>query len=74
MVGLLALLYCSNNVMREEIGKRLRLSSSLHSKISDLDRFQELLHGMKNSDIYEKLKGLSLESLHVARYMSSSAY
>ena len=73
VVGLLALLYCSNNVMREEIGKRLRLSSSLHSKISDLDRFQELLPGMKNSDIYEKLKGLSLESLHVARYMSSSA-
>jgi len=73
VVGLLALLYCSNNVMREEIGKRLRLSSSLHSKISDLDRFQELLPGMKNSDIYKKLKGLSLESLHVARYMSSSA-
>lgn len=73
VVGLLALLYCSNNVMREEIGKRLRLSSSLHSKISDLDRFQELLPGMKNSDIYEKLRGLSLESLHVARYMSSSA-
>jgi len=73
VVGLLALLYCSNNVMREEIGKRLRFSSSLHSKISDLDRFQELLPGMKNSDIYEKLKGLSLESLHVARYMSSSA-
>ena len=73
VVGLLALLYCSNNVMREEISKRLRLSSSLHSKVSDLDRFQELLPGMKNSDIYEKLRGLSLESLHVARYMSSSA-
>ena len=73
VVGLLALLYCSNNVIREEIGKRLRLSSSLHSKVSDLDRFQELLPGMKNSDIYEKLRGLSLESLHVARSMSSSA-
>ena len=73
VVGLLALLYCSNNVIRGEIGKRLGLSSSLHSKVSDLDRFQELLPGMKNSDIYEKLSGLSLESLHVARSMSSSA-
>ena len=70
-VGLLALLYCSSDVIRDEISKRLKFSSSLHSKVYDLGRIRQLVPSMKNSDIYEKLKGLSLESLHVARSISS---
>ena len=72
VVGLLSLVYGLNRDVRKEIGVRLKLSSPLSWQISNIDRFYQLRPDMKNSEIYEKLNGLSLESLYVARSISSS--